>query len=223
MEADLRHYLYRSRRRELRKQKFKKDDLVASVLRRGAPSSPEPKPQSDEPDAESGSEGASQPPHSTFRYNPVHDLESLWWIAVYFVMNKETWPTPDDPGSQDTHPPLTDDQRSYASSLFYTPQARYLAMADILHGPFDAQAMTWPAHLLEICKRLVELRRFLRAHYNTIEDADFSPEDPQAIHLELYTKFKKVFTAVVQDLRVQDITVAPISPDPNEEGMLFTI
>jgi hypothetical protein len=24
-----------------------------------------------------------------FRYNPIHDLESLWWIAIYFVINKE--------------------------------------------------------------------------------------------------------------------------------------
>ncbi|KAI0093394.1 hypothetical protein BDY19DRAFT_990038 [Irpex rosettiformis] len=25
-----------------------------------------------------------------FLYNPTHDLESLWWIAVYFVVNRET-------------------------------------------------------------------------------------------------------------------------------------
>lgn len=221
MEADLRTYLYDHSRRELPKQKFKMGDLVASVLRRGVASSSAPEPVSNESDAESDSEDVSQPAHSLFRHNPVHDLESLWWIAVYFVMNKETWPTPADPGAQDMHPPLTDDQRSYASSLFHTREARIVAMANLFHSPFDAQAMTWPAHLLEICKRLVELRRFLRAHYNTIEDADFSPEDPEAIHLELYIEFKNVFTAVVQDLHVQDITIAPIAPDPNEEGMLL--
>ncbi len=26
---------------------------------------------------------------SPFRYNPLHDLESLWWIAVYFVFTTE--------------------------------------------------------------------------------------------------------------------------------------
>jgi hypothetical protein len=30
-----------------------------------------------------------------FRYNPTHDLESLWWIAIYFVANKETSEAPD--------------------------------------------------------------------------------------------------------------------------------
>ncbi|KAI0093431.1 hypothetical protein BDY19DRAFT_923656 [Irpex rosettiformis] len=29
-----------------------------------------------------------------FYYNPTHDLESLWWIAVYFVINKETFLRP---------------------------------------------------------------------------------------------------------------------------------
>ena len=28
-------------------------------------------------------------PSPPFRYNPVHDVESLWWVAVYFIVNKE--------------------------------------------------------------------------------------------------------------------------------------
>ncbi|KAI0093414.1 hypothetical protein BDY19DRAFT_923614 [Irpex rosettiformis] len=32
---------------------------------------------------------AEQEQKQIFRYNATHDLESLWWIAVYFVINKE--------------------------------------------------------------------------------------------------------------------------------------
>ena len=49
----------------------------------------EPLPADDDDfiDSSESSEPEPEPdPPRTFRYNPVHDLESLWWIAVYFCM-----------------------------------------------------------------------------------------------------------------------------------------
>ncbi|KAJ3558268.1 hypothetical protein NM688_g1020 [Phlebia brevispora] len=41
-----------------------------------------------------------------FRYNPLHDLESLWWTAVYFLVNKEIVliSTPGGPMAPDESP-----------------------------------------------------------------------------------------------------------------------
>jgi hypothetical protein len=45
----------------------------------------------------------SNPPEvKPFRYNPTHDLESLWWIAVFFVVSKETTEAPSTVPSGDS-------------------------------------------------------------------------------------------------------------------------
>lgn len=55
----------------------------------------------------------SPPPTPPFRYNPLHDLESLWWLAVYFTLNRET------DGAHDRVA-----QRSAAREFFYNYQNR---------------------------------------------------------------------------------------------------
>lgn len=37
------------------------------------------------------------PPVPPFRYNPIHDFESLWWLAVYFLFNREIIQDTDTP------------------------------------------------------------------------------------------------------------------------------
>ncbi|KAI0810839.1 hypothetical protein BC629DRAFT_1008805 [Irpex lacteus] len=168
------------------------------------------------------------PPSKTFYYNPVHDLESLWWIAVYFVINKETRlapvtlppqsaASPDDP-PQDTQAftsPLTDAQRKYARELFYTRLARRLALD--YDSDFDDQAKTWPAHLQPICQRLITLKNSLRRHYKKIERVDHViTKDVCGV---LYQTFADTFYTIACDLSAQDIIVAPMAPDPYAEGM----
>ncbi|PSS30941.1 hypothetical protein PHLCEN_2v2510 [Hermanssonia centrifuga] len=41
------------------------------------------------PHSDSSSDLSISPPLFAFRYNPLHDLESLWWIAVYFIFTTE--------------------------------------------------------------------------------------------------------------------------------------
>ena len=57
-----------------------------------------------------------RPKHYKFFRNPLHDLESLWWIAVYFIVNKMV-----DQDSLDSNVPLTYKlaaQLEVASDLF---------------------------------------------------------------------------------------------------------
>lgn len=55
-------------------------------------------------------------PRPPFFHNALHDLESIWWIAVYFLVNKEV----DSPISYDT-----EEQRWHAGRLFYNKDARF--------------------------------------------------------------------------------------------------
>lgn len=46
--------------------------------------------------------GLDLSPPWIFRYNTLHDLESLWWLAVYFIADREV-----DDGKEDTVPRAT--------------------------------------------------------------------------------------------------------------------
>lgn len=155
---------------------------------------------------------------TVFHYSPVHDLESLWWIAVYFVMNKETAPV--IPPSQQARPSalsLTEDHRRFARSLFYTLDARAETMRNLRNSAFDKHVKTLPDHLQPICDGLVHLRQTLSTHYYMTE----APESKSSDSIEpLYVEFRAIFGNLARMLLAQDITVTPISPDPNEDGML---
>ena len=59
-----------------------------------------------------------------FRYNPLHDLESLWWVAVYFVAVKQVIRT------GETDPPfdVLETPRQYATKLFTEWETRWVAL-----------------------------------------------------------------------------------------------
>ncbi|KAI0922893.1 hypothetical protein AcV5_009760 [Taiwanofungus camphoratus] len=50
-----------------------------------------------------------------FRYNPLHDLESVWWVAVYFLFKKRVVRDSEDPA----YNKQLKTQMVYASKLFY--------------------------------------------------------------------------------------------------------
>lgn len=47
-----------------------------------------------------------------FRFGPLHDLESVWWICVYFVLDKEIH-------DGDEVYPVSGEQRAWSDLLFY--------------------------------------------------------------------------------------------------------
>lgn len=77
-----------------------------------------------------------------FCHNPLHDMESAWWIALDFLINKErSLPTPEADTCSDTpHDTnnadedrdigLTDVDRIYARSVFYDPLERAVIMME---------------------------------------------------------------------------------------------
>ena len=65
-----------------------------------------------------------------FRYNPLHDMESLWWIATYFVLKRKV-----DGAAVEQHPNSLATQRHYAAGLFEDSENAMDARQIALTGP----------------------------------------------------------------------------------------
>ena len=66
-----------------------------------------------------------------FRYNPLHNLESLWWIAVYFVVKRVARKTVKHARSNKAEDEWTSHaHRKYAGQLFFDDTTRLLTMTD---------------------------------------------------------------------------------------------
>lgn len=152
-----------------------------------------------------------------FQYNPIHDLESLWWVAMYFLINKQSKHSPSKESSPQAqgNTELTPVQRDYARSLFYGGLARL----DAIHGGerLEKHMATLPSYLSPICAVLLELRRHLVDRYNQVE-VDPSSIDKKACG-KLYQEFSRCFTTVVGYLKKNgDVTVRPIAFNIEAEG-----
>ncbi|THH04754.1 hypothetical protein EW146_g10093, partial [Bondarzewia mesenterica] len=58
-----------------------------------------------------------------YKYNPLHDLESIWWAAVYFVVNKAVM-NRNEEGAPHEVAKRVEHQRKLAISLFYSLDGR---------------------------------------------------------------------------------------------------
>ncbi|KAI0700876.1 hypothetical protein BC835DRAFT_1411725 [Cytidiella melzeri] len=163
---------------------------------------------------------------SEFRYNPIHDLESIWWIAVYFVVNKET--SVAAPGGQDTanenqavvDTSLTEKQLIYARSLFYTraPRIEAVSILSSTDNPLDNHMRNLPSHLFIVCTELAKLRMKLRTHYGRIEAPGFTID--KMVCKTLYGSFTQAFKNIVLALQKQDVIVHDLPPSRAQEEWL---
>lgn len=67
------------------------------------------------------------PTLTPLRYNPLHDLESLWWVGVYFLLKREIFPFASDGASLVGEDPIVwdrEEQRTCADEVFYSTDAR---------------------------------------------------------------------------------------------------
>lgn len=157
-----------------------------------------------------------------FSYNPLHDLESIWWIAVYFVVNKETGlairkrPISGEAESVN-YAHLTEDQRKYARSLFHDFGVRLMAIRSTGATPFDDHLRSLPSHLSHIAEKLIYLRKKLCTRYKEVEQPGFVID--KTVCGSLYTLFDEAFEEIVGALSEEDVFVAPLKPDPRQETL----
>lgn len=98
-----------------------------------------------------------------FRYNPLHDYESLWWVSVYFLFNKsikavdQALPPPHDHSQQ----------RSFAADIFYSLCGRQVALMN--HYMFQKAVMSLSPALAKFSKSINVLRTRIVDRYSDIE------------------------------------------------------
>jgi hypothetical protein len=91
VEVDYNRYLFMTAERQQERSKYKAADFTALMKELGDENDAPKVSRTQETHRNTSIAKESRP----FRYNPTHDLESLWWIAIYFVANKETSEAPD--------------------------------------------------------------------------------------------------------------------------------
>ncbi|EED78857.1 predicted protein [Postia placenta Mad-698-R] len=110
---------------------------------------------------------APEPP--AFRYNPLHDVESLWWLSTYFVYNKVVVLVNGVKPSMDAELKGSYNmQLLYASQLFWTQRIRERAM--IKQGAFRREVIHLHAVIRPAGYLLDTMRCRLNDRYRRVEE-----------------------------------------------------
>ncbi|KAF7790466.1 hypothetical protein EIP86_001421 [Pleurotus ostreatoroseus] len=104
-------------------------------------------------------------PMPEFRYNPLHDMESLWWNAIYFTLNREIHEYAGEPLS--TSPDRRSAQQLSARKLFYQLEGRLLALK--FNGILRQRLGCLHPILKDVGNILEEMRLSLRTAYTEAE------------------------------------------------------
>ena len=155
---------------------------------------------------------------SQFRYNPLHDLESLWWIAVWFVIGGTLRITPPKscdciPDHYATQPWYKEElqrlqlQRQVAKELFVTRQTRVEVLTSSTW--FGANICTLHYSIGRIGSALNAIRRMLVISYSQAEkDCENVPPDSGD---KIYGMFWKILLGFRQSMKAsKDIIVTPL-------------
>ncbi|KAF7799154.1 hypothetical protein EIP86_010385 [Pleurotus ostreatoroseus] len=149
-------------------------------------------------------------------YNPLHDLESLWWVAVYFLLKKELHDLPEPPETDVTQVWDRERQRVYASDAFSNRGTRFSIMVTN-NFRRDALEVIHPS-MRPVLRELNNLRRALVERYTEVE------KDPRSIPFDcakgLYDTFIDGFFKIAQDQKMRSIKLGPLaSPPPPIRGV----
>ncbi|KAF7797922.1 hypothetical protein EIP86_009129 [Pleurotus ostreatoroseus] len=140
-----------------------------------------------------------------FQYNPLHDLESLWWVAVYFVVVKQVVRT------GETDPPVysLEPQRAYATELFTNWQTRWLALYD--DTLFLERSGVLPQSTKKVLIALDGLRNVLHTLYFRFE-RDFSVSEHGLCPDRSYKSFAKTFKIIGNATEILPLISRPFPP-----------
>ena len=143
-------------------------------------------------------EAGRKPPR--FRYNPLHDMESLWWIAVYLVINREV----DVEDTSDEVAARLIQQKRFAAQLFHRKDERYLAITSnnffLRHLPqLHPSLSTVGSMLFETLVLLCDA--YLEAEKSDVPDCRAADD--------LHEEFHRCFQTAMESLATRDIHVRP--------------
>ncbi|KAF7795938.1 hypothetical protein EIP86_007105 [Pleurotus ostreatoroseus] len=145
------------------------------------------------------------PAAPAIRYNPLHDLESLWWIAVYFIVKREVV----DESDPETFGRVASiAQRNYAAQLFDAPTLRQVTFQDHCHFLQNTESLQ--PIIQPIAKRLNTLRCILISRYRATErDLENIGRDSAG---EIHQEFYQMFQTIAEADYYKNLKVRPFTP-----------
>ncbi|KAF7790445.1 hypothetical protein EIP86_001400 [Pleurotus ostreatoroseus] len=153
--------------------------------------------------------------NAPFRYNALHDLESLWWIAVYFVFKKQIL----DVSKGDTEAqviPVSEDHRAAAERLFYDRPQRCFVMT--VGTFFEQYIYKIPPVLQPHARVLQNLKLMLAAAYEKAEKNLSSITLDTEIHDEFMRSLASLGSEKWSHLRIRPFPALDRYGNPVEVG-----
>ncbi|EED78860.1 predicted protein [Postia placenta Mad-698-R] len=149
-----------------------------------------------------------------FRYNPLHDIESLWWVAIYFVLNTSVVKVGGEPPSMDaSQRGHYSSQRMYTEFLARSSHARFMALR--YETDLKKQMVYLHAAIRGIAIKLNEIREQLVSCYLKAEQ-DLGAIDHTVGHDLLYNVFITLFGKIISKLQEKDIQIDILRNDPRQ-------
>jgi hypothetical protein len=132
-----------------------------------------------------------------FFHNHLHDLESLWWIAVWVVFYNnfsQRRPSHDPPSLtlEDVQRQLKQAKTLFPSMLHSTLRRDGFQKSE----SFQEACETLPANKKAFCERLDALRRLLISHYSVIEAKYPESVDLSSSKDDIYDHFIRLFSSL---------------------------
>ncbi|KAF7799144.1 hypothetical protein EIP86_010375 [Pleurotus ostreatoroseus] len=200
IEPDTGHYEFtprreRPKRTEISKARFL--EIVFNNLQVERP--PRPPPREKEADFSAPA-----------RYNPLHDLESLWWVAVYFLLKweveyEDSEATPQTSNEIDWD---RESQRKYADEVFYDRFTRFQIMTMPDMFSCNVQDVIHPT-LFPTVEIMERMRLALGERYTQLE------QDPASIDYHCADGFHETLAAGFREIaeltNMQHVKLIPLA------------
>ena len=168
----------------------------------------EPRP-SRKPDHQKSRERLPTP----FRYNPLHDLESIWWIAAWFLF-KRTVAFDDDETDDPAEVARRKEQDKEAEELFVSNRHTILSFERWCRFP-HLWTCLHPS-VQPIGAKLEVLRKELAETYRPVKQDNSGPQAiTNTVADALHVKFRRAFGDIVAGLRKEAVEMWPIRVNLN--------
>ena len=137
--------------------------------------------------------GPTQVSQVPFAHNHLHDLESLWWVAVWIVFYNHFCDSRQPQKDPLSDPDEVERQLGVARILFPPSMENSGRLSSFLSTFVEVYA-NLPKHKAVICFHLEVLRAQLVQSYSAVESTLPHSIDLTAFKDDIYERFRKVFT-----------------------------
>lgn len=146
--------------------------------------------------------------HAPLRYNPLHDLESLWWISSYFLLTHAVVDGDDAPDEKhaQARAEQLDRQCTSVERLFVDGSERHWVM--IMESNFQQELCCLHRSMRKAGAAVAEARDALAKAYHYAEKDMKSREF--SVRAKTYDTMRRRFSYVSKHLRKHNVKTEPL-------------